>query len=290
MKIYQCCPYYNEKLIANININEASKWIDEFHIVEANRSYQNKKRDYDFELMFGPNAKVKYHKLDVNNKYVSSSIWGKLKLIKYRFCKNEYRRNVLRNPAWYNETFQRNMWNEELELKDDDIIILSDIDEIIDSRFSDKIIEKVYEHQIITIPIYFTLFYLNLFSRNWGGAPNYSYRVFIMTGKKFNTLGITLDELRKLGEQGKLTEEIYCLNEFAGFHHSWLGDEKFILNKLNSYSHLEHQKFTNIKYIKECLKENKSIFPGHELEINNEIKQLLSVEEIRERNLIKYFL
>lgn len=290
MKIYQCCPYYNEKLIANINIKEASRWIDEFHIVESNRSYQNKKRGYDFELIFGDNPKVKYHRLDVKNRYVSSNIWGKLKLIKYRFSKNKYKRNILRSPTWYNEAFQRNIWSKELKVKDDDIIILSDIDEIIDSRFSEKIINKVYEHEIITIPIHFTLFYFNLFSKDWGGAPNYSYRVFIMTGKKFKKLNMTLDELRKLGEQEKLLEKIYCLNEFAGFHHSWLGDEKFILNKLNSYAHLEHKELANIEYIKDCLKKNKSIFPGHKLEINNEIKQLISVEEVKKKELLKYFL
>lgn len=74
-------------------------------------------------------------------------------------------------------------------LSDDDIVILSDIDEIIDSRYLDEIIHEVRKRGIVTIKLCFTLFYLNLVSTNWGGAP-ISYRLFIMT-KYFKKMSIT---------------------------------------------------------------------------------------------------
>ena len=33
-KIILCCPFFNENLIANLNIEEASKWVDEIHVTE----------------------------------------------------------------------------------------------------------------------------------------------------------------------------------------------------------------------------------------------------------------
>ena len=33
-------PYYNEDLIAKLNITEASKWVDEIHITEFDKSFK----------------------------------------------------------------------------------------------------------------------------------------------------------------------------------------------------------------------------------------------------------
>lgn len=39
-KIILCCPFYNENLVADINIAEASKWVDEIHITEFDKSFK----------------------------------------------------------------------------------------------------------------------------------------------------------------------------------------------------------------------------------------------------------
>lgn len=289
MKIYQCSPYYNEQLIANINLEEASQWIDEFHITESNRGFQGKNKEYNF-INNKDFDKLRYHKIDVDNIFINNNKLGKIKLFKYRFSNNRYKNEILRSPSWYNEAMQRNNSCSCLEVDDKDIIILSDIDEIIDSRYADRIVEEVKKRGIVTIKVHFTLFYLNLFSLNWGGPPNYSYRIFIMTGKYFKNMKFTSDELRKLGEKGSLYNEIYCIDDICGFHHSWLGDENFIFNKIKSYAHTEHSEFADIDYIKKCIKEGKSIFPGHKLEIRDDIKFIRSIERNRDRFLKDYFL
>jgi hypothetical protein len=169
-------------------------------------------------------------------------------------------------------------------------VILSDIDEIIDERQKDRIIEETRKRGIITIKIYFTLFYFNLFSRNIGGPPDYSYRIFIMTGKYFNKLKMTSDQLRKAGEHGKLMNEVYCLEEFMGFHHSWIGDANFIKNKLLAYAHIEFRSLANEDYIQKCIKEKKSIYPGHELYIDHNIEMLRSVMNQDPKDISKYLL
>ena len=98
------------------------------------------------------------------------------------------------------------------------------------------------------------------------------------------------DELRKRGENDELKDKIHLINEFIGFHHSWIGDEKFIQNKINSYAHVnEHQGLNSVDYIRNCLKNHESIFPGHILEMNEKIKLLDSVNELKNTKVLENF-
>jgi hypothetical protein len=64
-----------------------------------------------------------------------------------------------------------------------DIVMLSNIDEIIESRHGDHIICNAMRRGVITIKVYLTMFHFNLYSYNWGGSPDYSYAIFVMTEK-----------------------------------------------------------------------------------------------------------
>ena len=114
-----------------------------------------------------------------------------------------------------------------------------------------------------------------------------------MTGKKYKEIKkrfYGFDYLRKMGEQGKLVNEIYCFPEFAGYHHSWLGDEDFINRKLHSYAHIKEHEGRNTKeFIHKCITEGKSLFPGHTMEIRHDIRDMRFVEEHRSE-LVQYFI
>jgi hypothetical protein len=284
MKIKLCCPFYNENLIASINIEESSKWVDEIHVTECNKSFKYTAHDYCFDTF---NPKVFYHQLDgkkvykPNHKYIPHielypvSRWMK------KYCLN---------TAWRNDGVSRNnaLWLSDYE--NNDIVVLSDIDEIIDSQFADIIIENTKKYGIVTINIYFTMFYFNLFCPQWSGPANYSYRIFAVKGnilrKRFFN---DSDYLRKLGENSKILSEVKCLDGFMGYHHSWLGDEAFILNKLQSYTHAleDHDEsiFTqgqlDIHKIKEHFVHGRSIFTNVQLYKDDVIKLLDSVEKLR---------
>jgi hypothetical protein len=148
----------------------------------------------------------------------------------------------MKSGAWKNEAYQRNYSTIDLEPAADDIIILSDIDEIIDSRKADYLIGMVKKQKVISVKLEFTMFYMNLFSTNrheiWSGSPkDYAYRTFLMTGDYFNIMRFTPDKMRHLGESNKFANSIFCPEDFMGFHHSWLGDEDAIYQKLMSYAH-----------------------------------------------------
>jgi len=282
MRIIECCPFFKENLISEVHIQESSKWVNEIHITECNMTHQFKKKPFYFE--HESMDKVFYHKLNVDKIFLPPR-----KYIPHVKIKNkpDWHNKIFRNASWYNEGMQRKYFVPDFQ--DDDILVLSDIDEIIDSRFSQQILKEVKERGIVTVKLHFTSFYLNLFSKKWGGPKDYSYRTFVITGKKFREdWNCDYDTLRKAGEKFQLMDTVYCIPEIAGFHHSWLGDENYISEKIAAYTHNEHAVYNNIDYIKECLAKGISIFPDQELEVNNDIKLLSYIEDHKEKYK-KYF-
>lgn len=283
-KIILCCPFYNESLIAKLQIHEASKWVDEIHITEFDKSFKYT----EHELAFGNLAllpKVFYHPMQARGKYLAPRRYIP------HFILNPVSRwlkHIVRGTAWYNEAVSRNysLWNSNYD--DDDILILSDVDEIIDSKYSQEIIDAVNQYGIITIRIHFTCFYFNLFCPKFSGPADYSYRIFVVKGKvmreKFHN---DSDYLRKCGERSKILDVVKCLDGIKGFHHSWLGDDNFVINKLRSYAHDESDHsseiLTNGKYdiekIKKKLVNGESIFQNVDLIYNDTIPLLEEVEK-----------
>jgi hypothetical protein len=274
MKIFQFVPFYNENLVAKINLLESSKWIDQFHVTECNYSFQGKEKGYNFDQF--SNENLIYHKRDVSDSFLFNR-----KFIPHLFPKNKpkWHSNIFFKTSWYNEGIQRNMSCIKDVVSDEDIVILSDIDEVIDSKFAQRIIDEVKKRDVITIKLHFTLFYFNLYSTNWGGPADYSYRVFVVKGKVLKKWNFDYDSIRKAGERSELINQIYCIPEVCGFHHSWVGDKNLISEKLTSYAHTEHKFLNDSDYIQKSLTDRVSIFPGHELATDDTIKLLDSITE-----------
>jgi len=151
------------------------------------------------------------------------------------------------------------------------------------------VLRKVSE--IITIRLRLSHFYFDLFVDGWPGPVDYSYRVFIMTGKYFRSLKYTPDQLRKAGEAGKLTKDVYCLEGFSGFHHSWIGGIDYLMAKINAYSHdpedhdqdiLDKRGRISRLEIRKFLESKRSLFSGRSLYTNNDIQLLSSIYELKE--------
>jgi hypothetical protein len=284
MRIIEINPFFNENLIAKIHIEESSKWVDKIYISESNYSFQYRQKKQNYNL---PEIeKVTYNYCDVKNRFKSPR-----KYIPHIDLKRSLdNKLLLKNTAWYNEMLQRFIAVENAEINDTDIVILGDIDEIIDSRFAQELIDEVKKRKIITVKLHLTLFYFNLFSRSWSGPPDYSFRLFLIEGKKFKSdFLLNYDKIRKMGERGQLVNSVFCAEKIAGFHHSWLGDSNFISQKLNAYAHTENAHLNDEKLIEKTLKEGKSLFEGHEVYINNDINLLESIKKNQE-NLSQYFL
>ena len=186
---------------------------------------------------------------------------------------------------------QRNASVKFIDPKDEDIVILSDVDEIIASEFSDEIVWATRKHGIITVKLHLSNFYFDLFVDGWPGPPDYSYRVFVMTGKHFRSMPYTPDHLRKAGESGKLMNDVFCLEDFAGFHHSWIGDTDDMLAKINAYSHdpedhdrdiLDPRGRVNPSQIRFFLESKRSLFSGRSLYTQDSLQLLPAIYELKD--------
>jgi hypothetical protein len=286
MKIIECCPFFNENLIANIHIEEASKWVDQIHITEADYSYQYGRKSFNFNQLYN-SGKLHYHPIEVENIFLK-----KRKTIPHfkPFGRSRSHRAIFKQTSWYNEGCQRNL-SAHVAYDDDDILIFSDVDEIIIPDFADRIVEEVKRRGIVTVKLHLTFFYFNLFCKSFAGPGDYSYRTFVVRGKEFReNWKNDSDWLRKLGEHGKLINKVFCIEPIVGFHHSWLGDAQFCAQKLRSFAHEELAVYNNSpEYINDCLQNNISIFPNHQLAVNHDIKLLDAVEALRHEQG-KYFL
>ena len=285
--------------MANVNIKEASKWVDEIHITECNKTFKYGNHEYCFHLE-EPNEKVHYHQLD-GNKFYLKPVMRKSKFIPPHFILkpvSRWMKHVCYDTAWYNEGASRNhsLWC--TDYRDDDILILSDIDEIVDSKYADEIISTTRKYGAVTVKIFFTMFYFNLFCKHCSGPEGYSYRIFAVRGDIMRkTFYNDSDFLRKQGEQSKLLKSVYCLNGYKGFHHSWLGDENFVANKMLSYAHpmewhkeqcLDENGLPNISAIKQLIRDGKSVFGNSTLEIDNSIELLPEVEQLRRKESMHF--
>jgi beta-1,4-mannosyl-glycoprotein beta-1,4-N-acetylglucosaminyltransferase len=106
MKIFDCCIYLDEDFLLDLRFNVLNNFIDYFVIVESNRTWQNNKKIFNFNV----------------NKFKKFS--DKIIYIRVEDMPEGG------NP-WLRENFQRNCITRGLSLaNNDDLIIISDADEI----------------------------------------------------------------------------------------------------------------------------------------------------------------
>lgn len=106
MKIYDCFSYFDEDFLLDVRLNILDKFIDYFVIVEGNKTWQNNKKPFNFNIEKYKKFQKKIIYLKVENLPDGKNPW-----IRENFQRN-YILNALKNSA------------------KDDWIIISDLDEI----------------------------------------------------------------------------------------------------------------------------------------------------------------
>ena len=270
--------FHNEFAALDIKLAEARHWVDEVHMCESSRTFQNATRApvlQPGDPLLPADPRLHCHLFDGAGRFHPAFKWGPSRYFPF------FRKKKM---ARHNETMQRNYVHEVFaDIADDDIIILSDSDEILDSRRADELVEAVRKYGLVSVELHHTLFYLNLYSLNWhevwpGSPPNYAYRAFILTGHHFRKLREGSDRLRRRGEWGRLAKEIPLLKGFHGYHHSWLGDAAAAAAKLQSYAHsLDEHRIgltdsdgsLSLAKLGELIRSGESLFEGHRLDVRD---------------------
>lgn len=247
-KVYDAFLFFNELEILNLRMNILNDVVDYFVIVESTITFSSKPK----ELFFNENKHL-FDKFKDKIIHVviddSPSSFDKINYIidcktKEDLLKNKILKHVDESPNWPRhetqwgiETYQRESIVKGLiECNDEDIIIISDVDEIPNPdeiiKLKNSNINDVFEFKQ---NMYF--YYVNMLKEtNWSGPKACSF-------KKLKD--ISLNSLR----QNKHTTTI--INN-GGWHFSFMGGEKKVIDKLEAYAHQEF----NTTYYKDNVKNN----------------------------------
>ena len=224
---YDCFPFFNELDLLEIRLNVLKDVVDKFIIAEApwTHSGQPKQllRPCDMERFAAFKDRMIY--LVAGNPPTSPSL-------------------THRQNAWIRENFQRNELTKGLvHAQPDDLILLSDIDEIPDPK-------AIQETKSLTGVTRFDMRFYNFFLnfRNYS-VPNWPIGTQACTFKTFLdertysgyspdqfipqevNRGATLSKLRMVASQNKLKN--------AGWHFSYCGGIEAIITKLGAFAHTE---------------------------------------------------
>ena len=215
-KVYDCFQFFNELDLLEIRLNELDSEVDHFVIVEAELSHQLKPKP----LYFLEN-KERYSKfLD--------------KIIHVVVPAKDFYNQDKEHYTFHNDALQRNRILEGLtKAKDDDLIIISDLDEIVFGSMLNKVkTHFIYDQQPLIFEQYLYYWYLNT------RANGYFWRNAGICTKK------TLDNLGTQSFKDNVKSKQFKLIKNGGWHFSYVGTANVAKTKLDNYAHMEYAHLT----------------------------------------------
>ncbi len=263
--------FFNEKELVNLRVKYLNPLVDFFVIIEANITHQGKKKDWNFPSILKNDLKeyshkIQYHQLNIDiEKIKNEESW----IIA----------DIKGDDAWRIENFQRNyIKNACSEFSENDILIISDVDEI-PSRKKIDFIKKCDFKTIAPIVLEQYLFHLDcnyLKLESWLGSI------------------VTTIELCNKYSPNRHRRDRNKLSHFndGGWSFSSFGGPSKIREKLESIAHKEfnNEKFKNEDHINNCLKTGDDLFyrsvKSQKIRKNFFPKDLLN---LMEENPIFYF-
>lgn len=244
MKIFDCFLFNNEIDLLELRFSLLYEHVDYFVIVESEITFQGNVKEFNFE-------RYKYR----FEKYLNKIFYYKIEKYKFDFTKlpkienpetedeeilnkvfelveqsNEF--NKL-HYWWGNETFQReSIWRalNVLKPKTSDLILLSDVDELINPAALLDIKKNITSNQVYSCKQHEFYYYINYYHHsNWFGQIAFLYGSFKHT---------SLNKLRSLRTEKNLVFDLEILIN-AGWHFTSLGTVNNISEKIKSWGHKE---------------------------------------------------
>jgi beta-1,4-mannosyl-glycoprotein beta-1,4-N-acetylglucosaminyltransferase len=235
MKIIDCFIFYNELELLKYRFDILQDIVDYFVIVESKQTFMGKPK----KLYFNENISQ------------FSSIKKKIiHIIIDNFPFDERNIEVEKQHQWLNEYYQRNTINSgilSLELKNEDIILISDVDEIPDPKLLHVI--KFQNFPIDINSLEQDMYYYNL---NTLQNLKWCYAK-ILSFKKYKELNLMPNDIRLMN--------IIPIKQ-GGWHLSYFGNANMIQNKIMNFSHQEYNNslFTDIDNIQTKIESGIDLF------------------------------
>ena len=242
MKIIDCFQFYNEIDLLKYRINLLKDVVDRVIIVESTHTYVGNEKILYFD-------EFKKEFPAYNNDRIIHVIVDDFP----HKAPDIQLGPSFTNHQWVNERFQRNCITRGLEqisdLENEDIIIVSDLDEIPDPRTLQKIKNGEIEVSINHMEMSMYYYNLNTIHRNYW-CCGFLYKYGELLDKSY-----TLSEIRmKRLDTPNITN--------GGWHLSYFGDISFIQNKLREFAHVEYRgdEYTDENFIKNKINIANSLF------------------------------
>jgi len=201
MKIFDCFIFNHEIELLEIRLNILNDYVDKFVITEGDMTFSGLPKESHF----------------LNNKERFAKWEDKIILNQINIPECE--------SPWHREIYSRNaMVNLDI-FNDDDLIIMSDGDEIPNPEILDQASEWVSDDTHFTFEQSCYAYWMNnLYSNKWFGTRAATYKYVNNT---------TVDDIREGTEdESKITGSIITN---GGWHFTYLGDENHIRQKINSF-------------------------------------------------------
>ncbi len=255
MKIFDCFMYFDENVVLDVRLNTLNEYVDYFVIVESLFSHKGEQRNLNFDIKNFSKFKDKIIYLIYDNepseiKTINSGDTEKEKSIKYIF------------NAIYRENGQRNFITNGLNhADDDDIILISDVDEIPNLKEVkfENFKEKLF---FFNQEMFYYKFNLKLPNHNWVGTRSCKKK-YLKSPQWLRNIKVRNYPFYRLDIFFSKTKysNIKFVNN-GGWHFTNIKSPEEIRFKLKSYLH--HREFEinplSIEEIENLIKSRKAIY------------------------------
>ena len=255
MKIFDCFMYFDENVVLDVRLNTLNQYVDYFVIVESLFTHKGEQRNLNFDIKNFSKFKNKIIYLIYDNepseiKTINSGDTEKEKSIKYIF------------NAIYRENGQRNFITNGLNhADDDDIILISDVDEIPNLKEVkfENFKEKLF---FFNQEMFYYKFNLKLPNHNWVGTRSCKKK-YLKSPQWLRNIKVRNYPFYRLDIFFSKTKysNIKFVNN-GGWHFTNIKSPEEIRFKLKSYLH--HREFEinplSIEEIENLIKSRKAIY------------------------------
>ena len=239
MKLIDCFMYFDEDLVLDIRLNTLGEKVNKFIIVEATKDHAGKDKKLNFKIEDFSKFKEKIHYIVVDD--LPINVQSPKKGWHENHSRDQFQRNAI----------ERGFMN----LDDNDLIMISDIDEIPNPK---KIEEFNIKNKIgcfLQKNFQSKLNLLNVSDGDWSGTK-ICQKKHLKSPQWLRNL-----KVKKKSILGIFKNNIQIINN-GGWHFSFLKEPESIRNKIISYSHQEYniKKFTDIVSIKKKISSGQDLF------------------------------
>ena len=209
-KIIDTFIFYNELTMLKFRLTELYDIVDYFVIVESTYTHSGKKKELYFEK---------------NKDFLTPKFNDKIIHIIVEDMPND-------GNAWHNENHHRRCIDrgiKKLNLNDDDIIIITDCDEIPNAKTLSRFKHNGIDNEIYSLNM--EMYYYNLECRgtDWRHPKILTYQKYKDSN---DPQAIRMSSARSINN--------------GGWHFSYFGDVNFIKNKIQNFA---HQEYNNDKFL-----------------------------------------